>query len=112
MKYNRKSTFEMLAVRAKTNAVEIEFPEPLREGDGWDVAHYDVKQWWYKPTSNYGGPKMDETPLPVKSASVSADRKKVFLEIPGIKAGHVVYIRLRNLPVSDLNHELWTTQTW
>lgn len=112
MKYNGKSTFEMLAVRAKTNGVEIEFTEPLREGDGWDASHYLVKQWWYKPTPNYGGPKMDEEDLPARSATVSADRKKVFLEIPGIKAQHVVYIRLKNLPVSDLGHELWTTETW
>lgn len=112
MKYNGRSTFEMLAVRAKTNGVEIEFTEPLRDGDGWDVSHYELKQWWYKPTSNYGGPKMDEEGLAVKSASVSADRKKVFLEIEGIEPRHVVYIRLKNLPISDLGHELWTTETW
>lgn len=112
MKYNGQSTFEMLAVRAKTNGVEIEFTEPLREGDGWDPAHYEVRQWWYKPTVNYGGPKMDEETLPVKSASVSADRKKVFVEIQGIKPQHVVYIRLKNLPVSDMGHGLWTTDTW
>lgn len=112
MKYNGQSTFEMLAVRAKTNGVEIEFTEPLREGDGWDPAHYEIRQWWYKPTVNYGGPKLDEESLVARSASVSADRKKVFVEIPGIKPGHVVYIRLKNLPVSDLGHGLWTTDTW
>jgi cytochrome c len=112
MKYNGQSTFEMLAVRAKTNGVEIEFTEPLREGDGWDPAHYEIRQWWYKPTVNYGGPKLDEENLVARSASVSADRKKVFVEIPGIKPGHVVYIRLKNLPVSDLGHGLWTTDTW
>ena len=112
LKYNGRSTFEMLAVRAKTNGMEIEFTEPLRDGDGWDPKQFLVKQWWYKPTINYGGPKMDEEELVVKSASVSADRKKVFLELSGMKPEHVVYIRLRNLPLSDLGHELWTTETW
>ncbi|MCW5924955.1 MAG: DUF1080 domain-containing protein [Saprospiraceae bacterium] len=112
LKYNGQSAFEMLAVRAKTNGVEIEFTEPLREGDGWDVSHYQVRQWWYKPTADYGGPKMDEKALTVNSASVSADRKKVFLEIPGIKPLHVVYIRLLNLPLSELEHEIWTTEAW
>lgn len=112
MKYNGQSVFEMLAVRAKTNGMEIEFTEPLREGDGWDMQSYLVKQWWYKPTVNYGGPKMDEEVMTVKSATVSADRKKVFLEIPGLKPQHVVYIQLRNLPLSDLDHEIWTTETW
>ena len=112
MKYNGNSAFEMLAVRAKTNGMEIEFTEPLREGDGWNPAQFAVEQWYYKPTINYGGPKIDLTTLPVKSASVSPDRKKVFLEIPGIKAGHVVHIRLKNIPLSDLGHEIWTTETW
>ncbi|MBK8555870.1 MAG: DUF1080 domain-containing protein [Lewinellaceae bacterium] len=112
LKYNGTSVFEMLAVRAKGNGMEIEFTEPLKEGDGWDPAQYEVKQWWYKPTINYGGPKMDETPMAVKSASVSADRKKVFLEISGLLPGHVVYLRLHNLPESDMRHELWSTEAW
>ncbi len=112
MKYNGNSVFEMLAVRAKSNGMEIEFTEPLRDGDGWNLSHYLVKQWRYQPTFNYGGPKLDETTLDVKSATVSADGKKVFLEIPGLKAGHVVHIRLRNLPLSALNHEIWTTEAW
>jgi cytochrome c len=112
MAFNGGSTFEMLAVRAKSNGLEIEFTEPLRPHDGWDPAHYDVKQWRYQPTVNYGGPKIDETSLTVKSASVSADRKKVFLEIPGMKPQHVAYLRLKNLPLSELGHELWTTEGW
>lgn len=112
MQFNGNSAFEMLAVRAKTNGVEIEFTEPLREGDGWNPAQFAVRQWYYQPTVNYGGPKLGETPLPVKSATVSADRKRVFLEIPGIQPKHVVHIRLQNLPMSDLGHEIWTTETW
>ncbi|MCC6463291.1 MAG: DUF1080 domain-containing protein [Saprospiraceae bacterium] len=112
LKYNGNSVFEMLAVRAKSNGLELEFTEPLRTGDGWNPADYLVKQWWYKPTNQYGGPKMDEEGLKVVSASVSADRKKVFLQIEGIKPGHVVYLRLRNLPLSDLGHEIWTTEAW
>jgi cytochrome c len=112
MKYNGESAFEMLAVRAKSNGMEIEFTEPLREGDGWDVDHYQVKQWRYEPTVNYGGPKIDETAMAVKSATVSEDRKKVFLEIEGLKPLHVVHIQLRDLPVSDLDHEIWTTEAW
>jgi cytochrome c len=44
LKYNEKSTFEMLAVRAKSNGLEIEFTEPLKEGDGWASADFEVKR--------------------------------------------------------------------
>ena len=61
--FNQKVTFEMLAIRAKANGIEIEFTEPLKEGAGTKVSDYSIKQWWYKPTANYGGPKMDEEHL-------------------------------------------------
>ena len=112
LEYNKKSTFEMLAVRAKSNGMEIEFTEPLKEGDGWNTEDYSIKRWWYKPTINYGGPKMDETELKVKSATVSDDRKRVFLEFDGLKTDHVFHIRLKNHYISENVHELWTTESW
>jgi len=110
--YNNKSTFEMLAVRAKSNGMEIEFTEPLEEGDGWNTGHYEVKQWYYKPTIEYGGPKLNEKKLTIKSASVSDDRKKVFLEFDGQKDNHMIYIRLKKRFVSENNHSIWSTEAW
>jgi cytochrome c len=107
---NGNSAFEPLAIRAKTNGLEIEMTEPLAEGDGWNPADFEVKQWWYKPTINYGGPKMDEEMLTIKSANVSADRRKVFLEFDGAKPQHVIYVHLKKPYVSELGHELWITE--
>lgn len=112
LKYNGKPAFEMLAVRAKSNGMEIEFTQPLEPSDGWDPAEYTVQQWRYVPTADYGGPKVDLTRLPVRSASVSPDRRKVFLEIPGLKAGHVVYIRIPSHWISDSGLPLWSTEAW
>lgn len=110
--YNGKSTFEMLAVRAKTGGLEIEFTEPLEPGDGWNKDFYEVKQWYYKPTERYGGPKIDEKYLNVRSATVSENRKKVFLEINGIQENHVVYLRLKKHFISEPGNQLWTTEAW
>ena len=112
LKYDGKTTFEMLAIRAKTNGLEIEFTDPLEEGTGWATNEYDVQQWWYKPTADYGGPKLDLTKLPVLSASVSQDRRKVFLELGGMKPGHVIYVHLPNHWISENGQELWSTEGW
>ena len=112
MKYNDKVSFEMLAVRAKQNGFEIEFTEPLADCAGWDASGYEVSQWYYKPTVEYGGPKLGEKNLKVKSATVSSDKKKVFLEMDGLKEGHVVYIRIAEKFASANNNDLWTTETW
>ncbi|MEZ4888049.1 MAG: PA14 domain-containing protein [Chitinophagales bacterium] len=112
MKFNEKPTFEMLAVRAKPNGMEIEFTEPLKESDGNDAADYDIKQWRFEPTPEYGGPKLDEENLKVVSVKVSDDRKKVFLELAGMKAKHVVYVHLTKHWTSANNNELWSTEAW
>ena len=111
--YNQKPVFEMLAVRAKHNGVEIEFTEPLKEGSGTKASDYQVRQWWYKPTAEYGGPKLDDKALDIRSVVVSDDRRKVFLELSGMKARHMVYIRLNKDKISsESDRGLWTTEAW
>jgi cytochrome c len=110
--FNGKPVFEMLAVRAKSNGIEIEFTEPLRDGDGWNPLDFEVKQWYYKPTAEYGGPKLGEKLLEVQSATVSADRKKVFLQYSGQKSNHMVYVRLKKRYISDAGRSLWSTEAW
>ena len=112
LEYNEKSTFEMLAVRAKSNGIEVEFTEPLAPGQGWDVSDYEVKQWYYLPTIEYGGPKMDLKYLNIRSVNVSDDRKKVFLQLDGMKENHVVYLRITNPFISENNNDLWSTEMW
>lgn len=86
--------FEMLAVRARSNGLEIEFTQALAAGHGWDPNGYRLDTWTYRPDANYGGPKVNESKLQAKSASVSADRRRVFLEIPDLTAGNVVRLLL------------------
>ncbi|CAG5067416.1 hypothetical protein DYBT9623_00137 [Dyadobacter sp. CECT 9623] len=111
--FNNKAAFEMLAVRAKSDGLEIEFTEPLKKGVGEKASDYGIRQWWFKPTGDYGGPKFDEENLAVKTVKVSADRRKVTLQLTGMKAKHVVYIHLnRNTMVSQNGETLWSTEAW
>lgn len=112
IKYNEKPAFEMLAVRAKSNGMEIEMTQALPANTGWEAEDYLVQQWWYKPTADYGGPKMDLENLPIKSVNISDDRKKIFLELEGMKPEHVVYIKLPGDWVSADDREIWTTEAW
>jgi cytochrome c len=109
---NDKTAFEMLAVRAKSNGVEIEMTEPIAEEFGNAVSDYQVQQWYYLPTKDYGGPKMDAKTLPIQSLNISEDRKKIFLELKGMEPNHVVYVRLKGIFQSVNNKSLWTTEAW
>ncbi|MEM9836335.1 MAG: family 16 glycoside hydrolase [Bacteroidota bacterium] len=110
--YNEQPTFEMLAVRAKTNGVEIEFTEALHTDFSGQENDITVKQWYYEPTADYGGPKLGETDLTPTSVHVSEDRKKIFLELPGMRENHVIYLRLPNTWTSQDERPIWSTEAW
>ncbi len=112
LSYTGASTFEMLAVRARENGFEIEFSEPLEPGVGSVPSAYALQQWWYQPTAQYGGPKIDVEGLRAVSASVSDDRRRVFLEVQGCKEGHVVYLHLAGPFYDERGRSPWSTEAW
>jgi cytochrome c len=114
LKHNGRSTFEMLAVRAMGNGFEIEFTEPLPEGAGREPERYYLQRYWYEPTEEYGGPKMDEARIDVKSASVSSDRRRVFLELDraDLEPGRVYYVHLLGPWASEAGRSIWSTEAW
>jgi cytochrome c len=112
MKYNGKRTFEMLAIRAKPRGFEIELTEPLAAGTVINGTDLLVQQWWYLPTAEYGGPKMDLKTLKIKMISISKDRNRIDLEIPGLKKEHVIYFRLPDTLKSATGQGLWSSEAW
>ena len=110
--YNGESVFEMLAVRAFANGFEVEFTEPLEPGLGWEPSAWFVSDWRYVPTEAYGGPKVDPRELRVVSATVSEDRRRVFLEIDGLEADRVVYLRMFGEFRGEQSGAPWTTEAW
>lgn len=112
MIYNGKTTFEMLSISARSNGIEISFTAPLALTAGNSPNDYEIKQWYYLPTKEYGGPKLDEKHLDILSVNVSADRTKVFLELDGMKEDHVVYVHLMPRIKSATDETLWSTEAW
>jgi len=112
IKYNGKITFEMLAVRAKPKGFEIEFTDALKANRNIPASDFLIQQWWYHPTPDYGGPKMDMEKLKVTHVTISEDRKRVFLEISGLKKEHVVYLRIPEYLQSAGGQSLWSSEAW
>jgi cytochrome c len=111
--YNNKSVFEMLSVSPRRNGLEIKFTEPLSKEVGNTPAYYQVKQWRYVPTEEYGGPKIDEEVLDVKAVWVSQDRKTAFLNVDGLKDGsHVAYVHCHQSLQSESKQFMWSTEAW
>ncbi|MES2693288.1 MAG: cytochrome c [Verrucomicrobiota bacterium] len=110
--YSGKEVFEPLAARLRSNGIEIEFTLPLAEGSGWDPAGYLVSQWGYQATQTYGGPKVRYRRAEVRSATVATDRRRVFLELPGLTVGEVVHVRLPQSLAAQGGQALWAGELW
>ncbi|HEX5596940.1 MAG TPA: family 16 glycoside hydrolase [Micromonosporaceae bacterium] len=110
---NGNNAFDILAMRAVNNGFELEYTQPLSAETAAELASsYQIKQWRYAPTSNYGGPKLGEETLTVRSATLSADRKKVTLAIDGLKLNRVVHIRSPRPFSAESGESLWSTEAW
>ncbi|MEZ5573041.1 MAG: family 16 glycoside hydrolase [Halioglobus sp.] len=106
------NAFEILSVKAQHDGFVIELTQPLAADMALTPADIVAKQWFYYPNEQYGGPKYDETVLPVTGVEVAADRRSVHLHIPGLKAGYVVYLRLNDRLRSTDDQTLWTAEAW
>ena len=110
--YNGKPTFEMLALRALPNGIEVELTEPLGPAVGVRPADFVVRDWIYRPTAEYGGPKLDERLLPVTRIELSPDRRRVLLVLDGLAAGRVVHLEVVG-PLADARGQtLWSREAW
>jgi len=108
---NGQTAFEMLAIRSKgPNSFEVEFSEPAATGAG-TPANWQVQQWGYVPTAEYGAGKQPTENLAVQSAQLSEDGRKATLTIANLKARNVVYFRLNNV-ASKAGKTIWTNEAW
>ena len=111
---NGKSTFEILRAEARNDGLVLRFTQPVNREQAAKPESYHAEQWYYQPTKNYGGRKIDEETLEVQSVTVSDDGKSVFLKLPDMKEhihGRVVYVRLRGLYSADGEFP-WATEVW
>ena len=79
-----KAAYLPVSLRARANGVEIQFTDPLDLTAATSAQNYAVKVWSLKRTANYGSPHVNEHSLNVAGATLSPDRKTVFLSIPNL----------------------------
>jgi cytochrome c len=110
--YNGRSTFEMLAVRARPDGLEVEFTEPLGPGVSVHPADFAVRSFRYRPTAEYGGPKLDERALPVARVELAPDRRRVRLTLDGLTDGRVLHLEVVGALSDARGQTLWSREAW
>jgi len=107
---NKKQAFEIESVKATADGFAIQFNQAVDPAQVKDAKRYFVRQWHYTPTVDYGGPKVDQETLEIKSLDVKPGNREVVLHVPSATAGRVVYF---NLDLRSAKKEpLWATEAW
>ncbi|MFK7961290.1 MAG: family 16 glycoside hydrolase [Phycisphaerales bacterium] len=114
MDYTGEAAFEPLRIRAMSNGLTVDMTQPAIPTIGIVPEDFEITRWRYEATSNYGGPKLDETAVSVLSVTPSADRTSFFLEFaPEDVLGDFVYhVRLAGPWRSVDGLRPWTNEAW
>ncbi|MBL7699776.1 MAG: c-type cytochrome [Chitinophagaceae bacterium] len=112
LSFNGDTAFDIVAIRAKPHGFEIELTLPLSDAVKIKPGEFLIQQWWYLPTADYGGPKKDLEQLKISSINISADRKRIYLELPGLKEKRVVYFRLPGDWYTTGRNYMWSSDAW
>lgn len=95
MRYTGKPADLPVGLKATADGVEITFTDPLDAASAADPRGYGVKVWGLKRSQNYGSKHVNERPLTVSAAVLSADGKTVRLTIPDLAPTWGMEIRFR-----------------
>ncbi|UPZ26919.1 DUF1080 domain-containing protein [Streptomyces sp. LRE541] len=110
---NGGNTFDIKTMRAVPGGFDLTYTQPVSAKTAEELAkHYRAEQWKYTPTSDYGGPKIAEEVLPVRSAELSRDKRTVKLRLDDLKPGRVVHLRSPRPFTSESGESLWNTEAW
>lgn len=96
-----KTHLDIMAMKLTRTGFDLTFTLPLNEDAARDLANYKFKRYYYEYHQAYGSKQFDVQEITVKSVTLSADRKKVSIELTDMKAGYVYELRTGDLKTND-----------
>ncbi len=119
VRYTGKPADMPTSFHVKSNGIEINFTDPVDPETAGDLDSYDVEQWNYIWSKDYGSPEVHiDSPqehgrqsLKVTEVRVAADKKSIFLTMPDIQPVMQMKISM-NIDAADgatMKYDLYTT---
>lgn len=107
IRWNGQVPFDLHSVHLRNDGFEINLTKAITIppiGAAIEAESYDYNYWW-----DYGSPMMNIEPLTVGSTTLSADGKKLFVEVQGLQPARCVRLKLNGLHDADGNSPLHDT---
>ncbi|HTN77233.1 MAG TPA: heme-binding protein, partial [Pirellulaceae bacterium] len=84
LRYRHEPVHLPTTLHVSKSGLTLGFTDELTAQEATDAGNYSVRVWGLKRSASYGSAHVNEHPLPVKSAKLSANRRTVSLEIEGL----------------------------
>jgi mono/diheme cytochrome c family protein len=89
-------------VKAMKGGFSIDFLKEVDAKKAADIANYSISSYRRISTPTYGGPDVDRRIEKIDSVELSADRRRVTVQLPELRTGGFVYeIQLKNIAPAD-----------
>ncbi|MCI0746671.1 MAG: hypothetical protein L0Y58_14820 [Verrucomicrobia subdivision 3 bacterium] len=119
VRYTGKPAHLPVEMHVAKNGIQITFAVELSAAEATSAANYDIEQWNYKWSADYGSPELSPADpkakkhdkVEVSGVTLSIDKKTVFLEIAEIKPVDQMRIKFR-ISAADgtpVVHEIYNT---
>jgi putative heme-binding domain-containing protein len=80
-----KPAYLPVGYHATRDGLALTFSDPLHPEAAADVRNFGLKVWDLLRSEKYGSPHLNERPLRVTAAALSADRRTLTLTLPGLR---------------------------
>lgn len=96
-----KTHLDIMSMNLTPTGFDLTFTLPLDQTVAQDLANFKFRRFYYEYHQAYGSKQFDVQDVAVKSVKVSADGKKVSLELAEMKAGYVYELNVGDLKTTD-----------
>jgi hypothetical protein len=108
IRYAGRGAWLPVATAAVTDAIRITFSDPIDPETTADLSRFAVTTWGLVRSKNYGSDHINEQPLAITAAHLSADRRTLSLTIPSLAPTWCYELRCQLLaegrPVTRVMH--------
>ena len=118
-RYTGKAVLLPIGLRVEPAGIYLKFTQELDKKVAEDVKHYQLEQWNYRWSGEYGSRhwsvidtnRTADDPVPVAKATLSEDRREVFLKIANLKPVMQMRVKyeLQTANGMKMDGKLWNT---
>lgn len=99
--WTEKVPMEIHTMALAPGGFDLAFTKPVDPTTAENPAAYSLQHYHYLYHATYGSPQVDNTPVTVKAVRISADRRRVALDLPEIVPGRIYELNIRGLKAED-----------